>query len=86
MMKLKGKKKEKKKRKKNSPPLNDLIQSVRSEKRIFQAANRESHPFLIGLQSCFQTESRVYFVMEYVSGGDLMWHIQREPFSERRAK
>ncbi|KAL7310939.1 Serine/threonine kinase, variant 2 [Mucor circinelloides] len=65
---------------------NDEIESVRSEKRIFQAANRERHPFLIGLQSCFQTESRVYFVMEYVSGGDLMWHIQREPFSERRAK
>ncbi|KAG2203913.1 hypothetical protein INT47_007496 [Mucor saturninus] len=65
---------------------NDEIESVRSEKRIFQAANRERHPFLIGLQSCFQTESRVYFVMEYVSGGDLMYHIQREPFSERRAK
>ncbi|GAA5799034.1 hypothetical protein HPULCUR_004443 [Helicostylum pulchrum] len=65
---------------------NDEIESVRSEKRIFQAANRERHPFLIGLKSCFQTESRVYFVMEYVSGGDLMWHIQREPFSERRAK
>ncbi|KAI8644424.1 kinase-like domain-containing protein [Parasitella parasitica] len=65
---------------------NDEIESVRSEKRIFQAANREKHPFLIGLQSCFQTESRIYFVMEYVSGGDLMWHIQREPFSERRAK
>ncbi|KAI9245982.1 kinase-like domain-containing protein [Sporodiniella umbellata] len=65
---------------------NDEIESVRSEKRIFLAANREKHPFLVGLQSCFQTESRVYFVMEYVSGGDLMWHIQREPFSERRAK
>ncbi|KAI9322587.1 kinase-like domain-containing protein, partial [Dichotomocladium elegans] len=65
---------------------NDEIESLRSEKRIFQAANRERHPFLIGLHSCFQTESRVYFVMEYVSGGDLMWHIQREPFSERRAK
>ncbi|KAI8327313.1 kinase-like domain-containing protein [Blakeslea trispora] len=65
---------------------NDEIESLRSEKRIFQAANRARHPFLIGLQSCFQTESRVYFVMEYVSGGDLMWHIQREPFSERRAK
>ncbi|ORX56754.1 hypothetical protein DM01DRAFT_1334317 [Hesseltinella vesiculosa] len=65
---------------------NDEIESVRSEKRVFQVANRERHPFLIGLHSSFQTESRVYFVMEYVSGGDLMWHIQREPFSERRAK
>ncbi|ORX41731.1 kinase-like protein, partial [Hesseltinella vesiculosa] len=65
---------------------NDEIESLRSEKRIFQAANRERLPFLIGLHSCFQTESRVYFVMEYVNGGDLMWHIQREPFSERRAK
>ncbi|KAI8980253.1 hypothetical protein BDB01DRAFT_907046 [Pilobolus umbonatus] len=65
---------------------NDEIESVRSEKRVFQAANRERHPFLINLHSTFQTETRVYFVMEYVSGGDLMWHIQRGQFSERRAK
>ncbi|KAF7729151.1 Serine/threonine kinase [Apophysomyces ossiformis] len=64
----------------------DELESLRSEKRIFQTANRVRHPFLVGLHSCFQTESRVYFVMEFVSGGDLMWHIQREPFSERRAK
>ncbi|KAI8087376.1 hypothetical protein BDF21DRAFT_358843 [Thamnidium elegans] len=65
---------------------NDEIESVRSEKRVFQAANRERHPFLINLHSAFQTETRVYFVMEYVNGGDLMWHIQRGQFSERRAK
>ncbi|CAO3684231.1 unnamed protein product [Rhizopus stolonifer] len=65
---------------------NDEIESVRSEKRVFQAANRARHPFLINLHSTFQTESRVYFVMEYVNGGDLMWHIQRGQFSERRAK
>ncbi|KAI8877450.1 hypothetical protein K501DRAFT_230241 [Backusella circina FSU 941] len=65
---------------------NDEIESVRSERRVFQAANRERHPFLINLHSTFQTETRVYFVMEYVSGGDLMWHIQRGQFSERRAK
>ncbi|KAJ1558056.1 Serine/threonine kinase, partial [Cladochytrium tenue] len=64
----------------------DEVEALRSEKRVFLIANRERHPFLVNLHSCFQTESRVYFVMEYVSGGDLMWHIQREAFSEKRAK
>ncbi|KAI8979406.1 hypothetical protein BDF20DRAFT_503174 [Mycotypha africana] len=65
---------------------NDEIESVRSEKRVFQAANHARHPFLINLHSTFQTETRVYFTMEYIEGGDLMWHIQRGQFSERRAK
>ncbi|KAJ3282065.1 Serine/threonine kinase, partial [Blyttiomyces sp. JEL0837] len=65
---------------------NDEVESTRSEKRVFLVANRERHPFLVNLHSCFQTESRIYFVMEYVSGGDLMWHIQHQQFSEKRAK
>ncbi|KAG0053495.1 Serine/threonine kinase [Gryganskiella cystojenkinii] len=64
----------------------DEVASTRSEKRVFQTANKERHPFLVGLHSCFQTETRIYFVMDYVSGGDLMLHIQREQFSERQAK
>ncbi|CAK7270776.1 Serine/threonine kinase [Sporothrix epigloea] len=33
-----------------------------------------------------ETETRVYFVMEYISGGDLMLHIQRGQFGTRRAQ
>ena len=64
---------------------NDEVESTRSEKRVFLIANKERHPFLLNLHACFQTETRVYFVMEYISGGDLMLHIQRGQFGARRA-
>ncbi|TLS26530.1 hypothetical protein PpBr36_04931 [Pyricularia pennisetigena] len=65
---------------------NDEVESIRSEKRVFLIANRERHPFLTNLHACFQTETRVYFVEEYISGGDLMLHIQRGQFGTRRAQ
>ncbi|KAF9330826.1 Serine/threonine kinase [Linnemannia elongata] len=73
--------------KKESIVKSDEIESARSEKRIYQVANKERHPFLTTLHSCFQTDTRLYFVMEYVQGGDLMMHIQKDKrFGEHRAK
>ncbi|KAJ1919306.1 Serine/threonine kinase [Mycoemilia scoparia] len=65
---------------------NEEFESTRSEKRVLLIANKERHPFLIGLHSCFQNDTRLFFVMEYISGGDLMMHIQTNQFSEQRAK
>jgi Protein kinase domain/Phorbol esters/diacylglycerol binding domain (C1 domain) len=65
---------------------NDEVESIRSEKRVLLIANKERHPFLLNLHACFQTETRVYFVMEYISGGDLMLHIQRGNFGTKRAQ
>ncbi|CAH0546529.1 unnamed protein product [Brassicogethes aeneus] len=63
----------------------DEVESLLSEKRIFEVANMIRHPFLVNLFSCFQTEQHVCFVMEYAAGGDLMMHIHADVFTEPRA-
>ncbi|CAF3512278.1 unnamed protein product [Rotaria socialis] len=63
----------------------DEVESLMSEKRIFEVINRSHHPFLINLYSCFQTRDHVIFVMEYAFGGDLMMHIHQDVFDEQRA-
>ncbi|XP_073974382.1 serine/threonine-protein kinase N isoform X1 [Rhodnius prolixus] len=63
----------------------DEVESLLSEKRIFEVANAMRHPFLVNLFACFQTDAHVCFVMEYAAGGDLMMHIHADVFTEPRA-
>ncbi len=44
-------------------------------------------PFLVGLKFSFQSDTELFFVTDYKSGGELFWHLQREGrFTEDRAR
>eukprot|EP00051_Salpingoeca_urceolata_P032467 m.15855 g.15855 ORF g.15855 m.15855 type:complete len:536 (+) comp5109_c0_seq1:417-2024(+) len=55
-----------------------------SERKIL--ANN-SNPFLVQLKFSFQTPEKIYFCLDYVNGGELFVHLQREgSFSEERSR
>ncbi|XP_029960802.1 serine/threonine-protein kinase N2-like [Salarias fasciatus] len=64
----------------------DEVDSLMSEKRIFEMINASRHPFLVQLHGCFQTADHLCFVMEYLPGGDLMIHIHNSVFSEAQTR
>jgi serine/threonine protein kinase len=55
------------------------------ERKILQRSSE--CPFLLGLKFSFQSETELFLVMDYKSGGELFHHLQQEGrFSEDRAR
>lgn len=57
------------------------------ERNILVRTSAAASPFIVGLKFSFQTPTDLYLVTDYMSGGELFWHLQKEGrFNEDRAK
>ncbi|KAK0396816.1 hypothetical protein QR680_001869 [Steinernema hermaphroditum] len=61
------------------------VQHVMAERNVL--ISNVDHPFLVSLHYSFQNEGKLYFVLDYLNGGELFCHIQRDKqFKESRAR
>ena len=62
----------------------DLIENAKLEKMIMLGIK---HPFIVRMHFVFQKNYRIYFVMDYVKGGELFHHLQLvRRFTETQVK
>jgi len=63
---------------------NDQIRNVFTERGILAKLN---HPFIVSLQYAFQTKTKLYFVMDYCSGGDFFGFLKiKRKFTESETR
>lgn len=63
---------------------NDSLQSLKLEKEILY--NIE-HPFIVSMDYVFQNAQRIFFIMEFIQGGELFRHLVKvRRFSEEQAR
>eukprot|EP01006_Ploeotia_vitrea_P043309 TRINITY_DN66718_c1_g6_i1.p1 TRINITY_DN66718_c1_g6~~TRINITY_DN66718_c1_g6_i1.p1 ORF type:complete len:574 (-),score=39.57 TRINITY_DN66718_c1_g6_i1:213-1934(-) len=62
----------------------NMVENTRTERAILQFA---VHPFIVGMSYAFQTKKELYLILDFLAGGELFYHLQREHhFPEERAR
>ena len=62
------------------------LQNIKTERTVLAKLN---HPFIQKLYYAFQTKGNLYFITQFMHGGELNYHIYKEPnnyFSEEKAR
>lgn len=54
------------------------VNDAHAERNLLAMLGRTDTPFIVRLHVAFQTGRRVYLVMDFASGGELMFHLRRE--------
>ncbi len=58
------------------------VAHTKAEKSILQ---KIQHPFIVTLHYAFQTEDKLYMILDFINGGELFYHLKKEGrFPEHR--
>ncbi|KAL0489772.1 glucocorticoid-regulated kinase [Acrasis kona] len=62
----------------------EQLEHIKTERTVLQYVE---HPFLVRLDYAFQTQEKLYMVMDFINGGELFFHLKNEKrFEEKRVK
>ena len=60
------------------------VEHTRTERSVL---GYMQHPYIVSLHYAFQTEDKLYFVLDFCAGGELFFHLGKaHRFGERRAR
>lgn len=62
----------------------NLLVKTQAERDILE---KIKNPYIVGLHYAFQTETKLYFIIDFLNGGELFTYLRKEQkFDEQRAK
>lgn len=59
---------------------------VDRERTGLEIAKTSENPFLVTMEGCFQTKTHVFFILEFLEGGDLYFHLYNRNMTQDEIK